>query len=285
MLTLQSPANTRQLPANTRQSPANTRQSPANTRQSPANTRQSPANTRGEQSAPALHPRPSPTLLPGGQGSMAWEESSAQHHPSPHRGVEGSQRASAGQATTPHPRPPASPLGVVGRSSWRGSTQLFTSSPPPAPSRAAPTWADIARGATCTQREAPSITPADIIAIYQRCAAAGVQTRFSVKNLAGFEEVCLTCRFIDTATPCAHPAHPARRRLRQRRRHRGKPASSSTSTQTEPIIATPTSRPHRPTSPTSPPRTTSPTAPPPAKKTRKRRCELELLRDHVDDQN
>jgi hypothetical protein len=54
---------------------------------------------------------------------------------------------------------------------------------------------------TCTQQEAPTITPADIIVIYQRCAAAGIQARFSVKNLAGFEEVCLTCRFIDTATP------------------------------------------------------------------------------------
>jgi hypothetical protein len=176
---------------------------------------------------------------------MAREDSPAQHHPSPHRGVKGSRRASAGQATTPHPRPPASPIGVVGRSSWRGSTQLFTSSPPRAPSHAAPSWADIARGATCTQQEAPSVTPADIIAIYQRCAAAGVQTRFSI---AGFEEVCLTCRFIDTATatPRAHPAHPARRRLRQRRRHRGKPSSSSASTQTEPIIATQMSRPHRP---------------------------------------
>jgi hypothetical protein len=147
--------------------------------------------------------------------------------------------------------------------------QQLILSPPRAPSRVAPTWADIARGVTCTQREAPSITPVDIIAIYQCCAAEGVQARFSVINLAGFEEVCLTCRFIDTATP---HAHPARRCQRQRRRHRRKPASSSTSSQTELIKAMPTSRLHSLASPTSLARTTSPTAPPPAKKTQKRRC-------------
>ncbi len=194
---------------------------------------------------------------------MAREGPPAQPYPSPHRGVEGSQRASVGQASTPRPRPPASPLGVAGRSSQLGgSTQQFISPPSRTPSLTVPTWADVARGTTCTQREAPPITPADIIAIYQRCAAAGVQARFSVKNLAGFEKVCLTCRFVDTATP--HAPQP-RRRLRQRRRHRGKPASCLTSTQTDPIIATPMSRPQHLSSPTFLPGNISPTAPPPAK--------------------
>jgi hypothetical protein len=139
----------------------------------------------GQLQLSSSHPRPpNPPPLPGGQGSMAWDEPPAQPRPSPHRGVEGPQRASVGQASTPRPRPPASPLRVEGRSSRRGgSTQQLTSPSPHTPSRAVPTWADVARGSTCTQREAQSISTADIIAIYPCCAAAGVQARFSIKNL------------------------------------------------------------------------------------------------------
>jgi hypothetical protein len=144
--------------------------------------------------------------------------------------------------------------------------QRLNSPPPCAPSRRVPTWADIVRGKPCTQREAPAVSPAEIIAIYQCCAAAGVQAHFSVKNLAGFQEGCLICRFTDTAAP--RPP-PARRPQRLWRRNRGKPASSSITIQIEPVIATLTSRPHHPASPLSLARTPSPTAPPPAKNTRK----------------
>jgi hypothetical protein len=147
------------------------------------------------------HPPP----LPGGQGSMASEEP-AQPHPSPHHGVEGPQLASAGQVTSLHPCPPASPSGVVGRSGWWVGSQQFHSPPPHAPLRSVPTWADIARGKPCTQREAPTVSVAEISAIYQCCAAVGLKARFSIKNLAGFEEVSLICCFTNMAAQHPPPA-------------------------------------------------------------------------------
>jgi hypothetical protein len=192
---------------------------------------------------------------------MEREERPSHHHPSPHRGVEGSRRASVDTAPLPQPRPPASPSGV-GRSSWHAGSLQPDFPPLLSPSRTSPTWASIAKGATCTQREVPTASPADIIAIYQRCVAAGIQARFSVKNISGYEEVCLLCRF--PGTSAARPP-TARRRQRQRRRNRGKTVTRSTSVQTEQIIAAQMPRLHRPASPPPSPKTPSPTVPPPAK--------------------
>jgi hypothetical protein len=83
---------------------------------------------------PAHHPRSSPTPPLWGLGSMDREERPDQHHPSPHRGVKGSRRANVDQVTSPQPRPPTSPSGVVGRSSWQAGTQQLNSPPLHAPS-------------------------------------------------------------------------------------------------------------------------------------------------------
>jgi hypothetical protein len=122
---------------------------------------------------------------------------------------------SRGRGATAHQRrpgdttpPPPSRLPLWGHRpvSWWVGMQQLNSPPPCSPSRSVPTWADIVRGEPWTQGEASAVSPAEIIAIYQRCAAAGVQAHFYVKNLAGFEEVCLICRFTDTAAPRPPPA-------------------------------------------------------------------------------
>jgi hypothetical protein len=153
--------------------------------------------------SPAHYPRSSPTPLPGGLGSMEHEERPAQHHPSPHRGVEGSWRASVDKATHPQPCPPASPSGVVGRSSWRAGTQQLYSPPLRAPSRTVPTWASVARGENLTQQEAPatSTSPSEAIALYT----------------AGYEEISLFCRFPDPSATTSFPTRPLLTRRRQRR--------------------------------------------------------------------
>jgi hypothetical protein len=197
---------------------------------------------------------------------MEREERPSHHHPSPHGGVEGSRRASVDTAPLPQPRPPASPSGV-GRSSWRAGSLHPDFPPLLSPSRTSPTWASIARGATCTQREAPTASPADIIAIYQRCVAAGIQARFSVKNISGYEEVCLLCCF--PGTSAARPP-TARRRQRQRWRNRCKTVTRSTCVQTEQKIAAQTPRLHRHASP------------PPLPKTPHRQCHrLQKKRENV----
>jgi hypothetical protein len=229
--------------------------------------------SRGERmlssAPPLLLSQPPPP--PGGQGSMEREERPTQHHPSPHRGVEGLRHTSSDQ-----PCPPASPSGVAGWSSQRAGLQQVHSPLHCSPSRTAPTWADIVRGEDSTQQEAPAASPDDAIALYKQYVALGYQACFSVKSSAGYQEVSLFCRFpVLPAARClsSHP-HTNRRRQRQRnrQRNRSKPATRSTSAQTEPLTSTQPPRPHCPASPSPPAQAFSPIAPPPAKRTRKRRC-------------
>jgi hypothetical protein len=189
---------------------------------------------------------------------MVHEGQPAQHRPSPHRGVEGSRRASSDQVKLPQPCAPASPHGVAGGSS-RLSDTLSNSPHHLTPSRTAPTWARVARGDDRTQREAPPpqlASPADGIALYRRCAALGFLTRFSVKNNADYEEVSFVCQFpapSATSNPQTRPILIQRRqRWRNLRQPRGKPSTHSASVQTEPLDSTPPPRLHPPEFPPPP---------------------------------
>jgi hypothetical protein len=85
----------------------------------------------------------------------------AQHHPSPHRGVEGSRRDSTDQVTTPPP-PQQSCLPLRGHRlvelAGRVGGAAVTITPPPHPlTYVLPqtwTWADIVKGENFTQQEA-----------------------------------------------------------------------------------------------------------------------------------
>jgi hypothetical protein len=128
----------------------------------------------------------------------------AQHHPSPHQGVEGSRCACTDQEPNPQPCPPASPSGVVGRSSRLAGSQQIHSPPCCSPrSCTASNWADVVRGVDFTHQEAPAASSADVIALYKRYAALGYQARFSVKSGAGYKEVSLSCHFpVPSAVSC-----------------------------------------------------------------------------------
>jgi hypothetical protein len=177
----------------------------------------------------------------------------AQHHPSP------------------QPCPPVSPPGVVGCSSWRPGPQQLHSAPHCSPSHTAPTWADIARGGNLSSShyEAPATPTADAIALYKPFVSMGLQARFSIRSSAGYVE------------PSAMRHHSTQRR----QRNHSKPATRVASAQTEPFVNTPPPHLHRRASTTLLAQATSPTAQLPAKKTRKRRCKVELLTGSDDDFN
>ncbi len=202
------------------------------------------------------------------------ERGPAQHHPYPRRGVEGSQGAGVVSAPLSPPRPPASPPGVAGRLSWRARSLQPDAHPLSSPQRTAPTWANIVRGDTCTQRKAPTTSPADVIALYQHCVAAGIQARFSVKNIAGHEEVYLSCRFPDTTAARPPPAH----RRRQLENILASPSidrptppvppltlpTAATPLERNALIATPSNVEPSPAVPQSPSTSSTPASPSPA---------------------
>ncbi len=150
-----------------------------------------------------------------------------------------------------------------------------------------PTWAEIARVGNSTDQEAPATSPADAITLYKRYIAMGFQVRFLTKSNGGYEDITLFCRFPVSSVASNKPSQPPHSRRRQHRRNcprnRGKPATCTTSAQTKPLASTSPSRLLCTASPPPLGQTSSPTAPPPEKKTRKRRCELELLRDDDND--
>jgi hypothetical protein len=78
--------------------------------------------------------------------------------------------------------------------------------------RTVPTWASVARGGNLTQQdftqqEAPAVaaTPSDAIALYKRYVAMGYRACFSIKNITGYEEINLFCRFPDPPARSAPP--------------------------------------------------------------------------------
>jgi hypothetical protein len=200
-----------------------------------------------------------------------------QDHPSPHHGVEGSWGDSTEQVTPPQPCPPASSSGIVGRSIRQAGPQQLHMPPHSTPSRTVPTWADIARGGISTH-QATATSPADAIALCKRYVTMGFQARFLIKSNAGHEDIILFCRFPASLVASHIPTQPTRSR-RNRPLNCGKPTTCSPSVQTEPSACTSPSHPHRTASPPPLTQAASPTAPPPAKKMRKCRCELELLKD------
>jgi hypothetical protein len=235
---------------------------------------------------------PPPPPPAGGQGR--WTARCARLNPTPPP-TEGSRRVCTEQVVYTQPCPPASPSGVPGRLSRRVGLQQLNTPPPCTPSHTAPSWADVARWEiyTSTYQEAPAASIADAIALYKRYVSIGLQARFSVRSYACYEEICLSCRFLEP--PATRSRNPTwhRHRRRNRHRNRGKPDTRTVSAQTEPSVCATPPRLDRRASPspleqatsTAPPpaQSSSPSAPPPAKKTRKRRCEVQLLQTTDDD--
>jgi hypothetical protein len=150
-------------------------------------------------------------------------------------------------------------------------------------------------GTFCPGSQPAVVSAADFSALYQRCVASGLIASMNIKHAAGCQIFTVTCNI---PVPAATDNTAGRRRRRRRRRQRrGRAATaaceepappSSPSSATIPAVAAvsvadlPQSTPS-----TSPPATPPPpspeTLPPPAKKPRRRRNEIELLRDHDDE--
>ncbi len=147
----------------------------------------------------------------------------------------------------------------------------------------APTWASIVRDGARAIHTA--VLRQDFLALYERCIDSGLRTRLLLRHQAGSNEITISCR-LSAPTSDAYAPTDARRRRRQ---HKRAPVAAGTSLAPplDPVIPHPTA----PSSPTSTPRGSPPpaeTASPPAKRTRKaakRRCEAELLRDCVSDED
>jgi hypothetical protein len=146
-----------------------------------------------------------------------------------------------------------------------------------------PSWADVVRNGPCLSPSPPagatissSSTTADFLAMYDCCISSGLKTRINISNLAGVQEITLTCHILTSLAS-------ARRRRRPRRHGQAVRAASPTPPPTRPEPPPPLPPEPEPSLPDSPPTP----SPPPAKRTRKaakRRCEVELLRgEEVED--
>jgi hypothetical protein len=141
----------------------------------------------------------------------------------------------------------------------------------------APTWASVVRGeGTCAVENSrplqqPAVTVADFSALYDKCSASGLKARMVFSHAAGRQMLSIMCTF----PALAEIADVAgkRRRHHRRRRRRGRAATAApglpdrAATSTAATTAGPT------------PYQSPDSAPPPLKKLRKRRNEVELLRD------
>jgi hypothetical protein len=146
----------------------------------------------------------------------------------------------------------------------------------------APTWASMVRGeGLCVVEntrplQQPAVTAADFTALYDRCSASGLKARVVFSHTAGHQTLTLSCTFPAPAEFTAAAGKRHRRHCRRQRRGRAATAAPGDPDQATSPTAAPTDGPMPQQailvqSPESPP--------PPLKKLRKRRNEVELLRD------
>jgi hypothetical protein len=162
--------------------------------------------------------------------------------------------------------------------------QLTLPTPRPSTSPGSPTWASVARGVAGVRagepscpRQPPTVSAADFTELYDRCLASGLKARIIFNHAAGRQTLTVTCHLSSPAVTTAATGKSRRRHRRRRRRSRAAiavpdcPAREAPTTLSAPTAPSPTQ-----TQPTPPsPDIVSPLA----KRTRKQRNELELLRD------
>jgi hypothetical protein len=182
----------------------------------------------------------------------------------------------------PHPGVVDKPAGLVG-------DQLLHSnvSPRPHTSLGPPTWASVARGdanvrvekTTCTQPP-PAVTAAEFLALFHHCMASGLKARMVTSHAAGCQAITVTCN-LPASTETTTTAG-GRHRRRRHRRWRGRAATAARAVPAQlssPVAAAPMGGDISSPSVTPPPPSLPKLQPPPAKRTRKRQNEVELLRD------
>jgi hypothetical protein len=192
-------------------------------------------------------------------------------------------RPAAPRSARSAPHHSASPFtGVAGEPAGPAGCQLQKAPSRPATSRISPsaTWASVVRGSegepACFKPQ-PVVSTAEFSALYERCLASGLKARMFFSHAAGMQIVTVTCSLPTTSATDATVVRRRRRRRRHRRRVRAA-TTAGNSTDGAPPTCTANSAVAAPAgddpTPPSPEVTT-----PPAKRTRKRRNEVELLRD------
>jgi hypothetical protein len=188
-----------------------------------------------------------------------------------------SNRAGRSAAAHPTPRLPTSPYRVDG-SRLAGVLPPTLNQPANVPRTVAPSWAATHVGAS---DNSPSIL--DFMSLYDICVAAGLAARVSVCHSTGNQDVTIFCRFPTTTTAV---------NIRKRRRRRQR-CPSVTAVACSPPTTTASTACDLPSTSAEQPAEPDPNAerepsaelPPPsspnAKRTRKRRCEAELLRVQI----
>jgi hypothetical protein len=187
----------------------------------------------------------------------------------------------------------------------------LTHTPPRLPtSQVSPTatWANVVRGGACARVEGPACpTPAvstpDFQSLYERCLASGFKARVIFNHVAGLQTATVSCSLPSCSLPssssnAATAVNPSRCRCHRRRRRRGRAAFTSGANSAHPpstattVPAVATRAGEKPCTPTPNAVLTTPRSPqrlafplpspeivsPPAKRTRKWRTEVELLR-------
>ncbi len=133
---------------------------------------------------------------------------------------------------------------------------------------------------SCPEQQ-PVVIAADFMALFDRCLASGLKARLIFSHAAGHQVLTVTCNL---PAPAVNLAAAGKRRRRHRRRHRRRQRRGRAAKASARVSTPPTATPAAPT-PAAPSPALGPcpllpeTAPPPAKRTRKRRNKVELLRD------
>jgi hypothetical protein len=189
--------------------------------------------------------------------------------------------------------PPSTPLparlphsGVAGGPAGLATNQLTNSSPHPSTSLGPSTWADVVRGEArretpaCTGSQ-PSVTAADFSALYQGCMASGLKARVTISHVVGCLVFAITCTLPVPAVIDSTAGRRCRCRRRRQRRGRAATAADVELPQPSPPVASTggnSSQPAPSLPPPAPPPISLPEIrSPPAKRTRRRRNEVELL--------
>jgi hypothetical protein len=198
---------------------------------------------------------------------------------------EGYNTEAVRRSTCHAPRHLAFPIsGVAGRPAGPAGCQLTHPSPHPSTSPGSPTWASMVRGdmgargdeSTCP-RQPPAITAADFTVQYERCVATGLKACVVISHAAGCQVITISCNL--PAPAKTSTAAGRRRRHRQRHSRAACAAGGAPAQETYPVVADLVSGiiflPTCTLLPPSRPDITSP----PAKKSRRRCNEVEILQD------
>jgi hypothetical protein len=147
-------------------------------------------------------------------------------------------------------------------------------------------WASVVRGAVATRvkepacpRPPPYVSAADFSALYERWMESGLKARLTFNHAAGQQTVTITCTL-----PAFTPSAATARKRRHRRTRRGRAATAACDNQSHPqpsspVTADPTCENALPLYTATPPPPSPPEVESPlAKRVRRRRNEVELLR-------